>query len=77
LTFGVLTAAAAASSTSDVTPGVLGFLVVAGMGVALVFLLKSMNKQFRKITPDPGAAPETPAPETPAPEEPAQQETPN
>jgi hypothetical protein len=24
------------------------------MGVALVFLLRSMNKQFRKITPAPG-----------------------
>ncbi len=33
----------------------LGFLVVAAMGVALVFLLRSMNKQFRKITPDPPA----------------------
>ena len=29
----------------------LGFLVVAAMGVALVFLLRSMNKQFRKIAP--------------------------
>ncbi|HEV2258150.1 MAG TPA: hypothetical protein VGS06_33880 [Streptosporangiaceae bacterium] len=50
-------AAAAASSTAsnDVEPGVLGFLVVAAMGVALVFLLRSMNKQFRKITPDPDA----------------------
>ncbi len=78
MTFGVLAAAVAASSppSDDVTPGVLGFLVVAAIGVALVFLLKSMNKQFRKITPDPGAVPETPAPETPAPEEPAQQETP-
>jgi hypothetical protein len=37
-----------------VEPGVLGFLVVAAMGVALVFLLRSMNKQFRKITPEPG-----------------------
>jgi hypothetical protein len=27
---------------------------VAGIGVALVFLLRSMNKQFRKITPQPG-----------------------
>jgi hypothetical protein len=24
------------------------------MGVALVFLVRSMNKQFRKITPPPG-----------------------
>jgi hypothetical protein len=53
LTFGVLAAVAASSSASnDVAPGVLGFLVVAAMGVALVFLLRSMNKQFRKITPD-------------------------
>ena len=52
MTFGVLAAVAAASSASDyVTPGLLGFLVVAAMGVALVFLLRSMNKQFRKIEP--------------------------
>ena len=52
LTFGVLAAVAAAQPASDqVAPGVLGFLVVAAMGVALVFLLKSMNKQFRKIAP--------------------------
>jgi len=38
---------------------VLGFLVVAAMGVALVFLLRSMNKQFRKITPA-QEAPDTP-----------------
>ena len=54
MTFGVLAAVAASSSASnDVEPGVLGFLVVAAMGVALVFLLRSMNKQFRKITPNP------------------------
>jgi hypothetical protein len=52
LTFGVLAAVAASSSASDdVAPGVLGFLVVAVMGVALVFLFRSMNKQFRKIAP--------------------------
>ncbi len=57
MTFGVIAAAAAASSSSnDVEPGVLGFLVVAAMGVALVFLLRSMNKQFRKITPESGPA---------------------
>ena len=69
MTLAALAAAAASSSASnDVEPGVLGFLVVAAMGVALVFLLRSMNKQFRKITPDPGAAaaPDDPAkPETP------------
>ena len=48
LTFGVLAAVAASSpSSDDVTPGLLGFLVVAAMGVALFFLLRSMNKQFR------------------------------
>ena len=58
MTFGVFAAVAASSSASNnVTPGVLGFLVVAAMGVALVFLLRSMNKQFRKITPDAGTKP--------------------
>ena len=54
MTLAALAAAAASSSVNDVEPGVLGFLVVAAMGVALVFLLLSMNKQFRKITPQPG-----------------------
>ena len=51
---GVLAAVAASSSAAnDVEPGVLGFLVVAGIAVALVFLLRSMNKQFRKIDANP------------------------
>jgi hypothetical protein len=54
VTLGALAAAASSSTASNVEPGVLGFLVVAGIGVALVFLLRSMNKQFRKITPEPG-----------------------
>jgi hypothetical protein len=55
VTLGVLAAAAASSSVSDdVSTGVIAFLIVAAMGVALVFLLLSMNKQFRKITPQPG-----------------------
>ncbi len=41
------------STINDVEPGLLGFLVVAALGVALVFLLRSMNKQFRKIGPPP------------------------
>ena len=53
-----------------VTPGILGFLVFAALAVALVFLIKSMNKQFRKITPQPGP---TAASST---EDPAKQETP-
>jgi hypothetical protein len=72
VTLGVLAAVAASSSGSDnVAPGVLGFLIVAGMGVALVFLLRSMNKQFKKITPPPGPgdgqdAKDPDAPKTPA-----------
>ena len=54
MTLGVLVAAAASSASDDVSTGVIAFLIVAAMGVALVFLLLSMNKQFRKITPQPG-----------------------
>ena len=72
MTFGVLAAAAPASD--NVTPGLLGFLVFAVMAVALVFLLKSMNKQFRKITPGPGPGPAGAA--TAAPDDPAKPETP-
>ena len=45
--------AKATVSSNDVTPGVLGFLVVAGMGLALWFLLKSMSKQLKKLPPPP------------------------
>ncbi len=48
-----MTLLAAASVASQVTPGLLGFLVVAGMGVAVYFLFRSMNKQLKKISPDP------------------------
>jgi hypothetical protein len=33
----------------DVSPGLLGFLVVAAMGFALFLLVKSMRKQISKI----------------------------
>jgi hypothetical protein len=36
-----------------VVPGILGFLVVAGMGLALFFLLRSMNKQLHKVVREP------------------------
>jgi hypothetical protein len=50
VTFGALAAAAAsAAASNDVEPGVLGFLIVAGIGDVLVFLLRSVNKLFRKI----------------------------
>ena len=38
-----------ALSEDQVTPGLLGFLVVAALGVATWFLIKSMNKQLKKI----------------------------
>jgi hypothetical protein len=53
LTF--LVAASNSSALNDVEPGLLGFLVVAALGLALVFLLRSMNKQFRKLGPPPEA----------------------
>ena len=62
----------ASSSTpaaGQVVTGVLGFLVVAGMGVALFFLLRSMNKHLRRVVREPrwreeagGQEPEGPEP---------------
>jgi hypothetical protein len=49
------------SSINNVEPGLLGFLVVAALGLAIVFLLRSMNKQFRKIGPKPEDPEETEA----------------
>jgi hypothetical protein len=46
-------AAASNSTLNNVEPGLLGFLVVAGLGVILVFLFRSMNKQFKKLGPPP------------------------
>jgi len=43
----------ASPAASQVVPGILGFLVVAGMGLVLYFLLRSMNKQLRKGAPGP------------------------
>jgi hypothetical protein len=34
---------------NKVTPGLLGFVVFAALGTAVWFLLKSMNKQLKKI----------------------------
>jgi hypothetical protein len=64
-----------AVADDKVTPGVLGFLVVAGLGVATWLLVRSMGRQMRKIdfTEDdgPGAgrasAPVGEAPTDPAP----------
>ena len=48
-----LSSSAGNSTMNNVEPGLLGFLIVAGIAVALVFLLRSMNKQFRKLGPPP------------------------
>jgi hypothetical protein len=47
-----VTVVVAASAASTGEAGVLGFLVVAGMALALFFLFRSLNKQLHKITPD-------------------------
>lgn len=44
---------AASPSGGDALDGTLAFLVVAAMAVVLVFLLRSMNKQFKKLGPPP------------------------
>ena len=70
-----------ASSTpaaAQVVTGVLGFLVVAGMGVALFFLLRSMNKHLRRVVREPRwreeaqAGPEAPGGPEAAPNQPEQ-----
>ena len=56
MTFLAVLASSSSNSTStisNVEPGLLGFLVVAALGVALVFILRSMNRQFKKIGPRP------------------------
>jgi len=42
--------ALASSSSSSAAAGTLGFLVVAAMGVILVFLFRSMSKHLRKVS---------------------------
>ena len=52
----------AASSTSAFDqPGTLGFLVVAGMAVILVFLFRSMTKHLRKVKSGPFPSAKDPA----------------
>ncbi|MDQ1618117.1 MAG: hypothetical protein QOE19_686 [Actinomycetota bacterium] len=45
---------AVAADNGDAAPGLLGFVVVAALGVATWLLLRSMRRQMRKIDlPDP------------------------
>jgi hypothetical protein len=58
-------AAKGASTASQVAPGVLGFLVVAALALALFFLIRSMNKHLRKVGADKrtfGPPPDPPPP---------------
>ena len=38
-----------AVENNDVSPGVIGFVVVASLGVATWLLIRSMNRQIKKI----------------------------
>lgn len=49
----IVLASSRAPAAGQVVTGVLGFLVVAGMGLALFFLLRSMNKHLRKVAREP------------------------
>ena len=53
LAAGLASSSNSSSTINNVEPGLLGFIVVASLCVALVFLLRSMNKQFKKIGPRP------------------------
>ncbi len=44
-----------------VKPGLLGFVVVMAMAVALYFLLRSMAKHLRRVDVDRESGPDTPA----------------
>jgi len=58
-------ASSSAPAAGQVVTGVLGFLVVAAMGLALYFLLRSMNKQLRKVMREPRWREEAPQGEQP------------
>lgn len=42
----------AAAGNSNVSTGTIGFVVIALLGIALFFLIRSMNKQIRRINVD-------------------------
>ena len=67
--------ARAAGADNTVTPGVLGFMVVALLGVATYLLIRSMNRQIKRI--DLPSQDETPADETPQDETPADETPPD
>jgi Na+-transporting methylmalonyl-CoA/oxaloacetate decarboxylase gamma subunit len=44
-----VTTLAATSASSSAAPGTLGFIVVFGLAVILVFVFRSMSKHIRKV----------------------------
>ncbi|MFD0773170.1 hypothetical protein ACFQZ2_04435 [Streptomonospora algeriensis] len=50
----LVTLASEGPAADTVTPGVLGFIAVASVGVALYFLMKSMRKRLDGIQVGPG-----------------------
>ncbi len=64
--FAVPAAAVLAIADSAVSPGVLGFVVVALLGVATYLLIRSMNRQIKRIDL-PGERTSEEAPEEDAP----------
>jgi Na+-transporting methylmalonyl-CoA/oxaloacetate decarboxylase gamma subunit len=44
-----MTTLLAASASSSAAPGTLGFIVVFGLAVILVFMFRSMSKHIRKV----------------------------
>lgn len=67
---------------NDVTPGVLGFVVVALLGVATYLLIRSMNRRIGRIDlpdddPGPGGPQRTDQQDQPEPPEPPAGATPS
>jgi hypothetical protein len=53
MSFGRAAFDAAASGESSVGMGLVGFLVILGLALALVFLYRSLRRQLRRINFDP------------------------
>ncbi|MUL39750.1 hypothetical protein FZ103_00905 [Streptomonospora sp. PA3] len=53
------TLASDAPAADTITPGVLGFIAIAGIGLALYFLMKSMRKRLAAIQVEPDAPAES------------------
>ena len=59
----------------NVTAGGIGFVVIAALAVGTAFLLRSLNKQLKKVDFDEGSEPGATEPEGPRPEGPKSEGT--